>query len=87
MRKILSIVGYILIASTTFLLLLDLLPNDVVGEIILWIFSIFYGGDNNHIYFKVVSSESNINPISIVFVIGVLFVLLAKYIDRKKNGA
>ena len=87
MRKILSIVGYILIASATFLLLLDLLPDDVIGEIILWIYSIFYSEDNNHVYFKVVSSESNVNPISILFVIGVLFVLLAKYIDRKKNNA
>jgi len=87
MRKILSIVGYILIASAIFLLLFSLLPDDVIGEIILWVFSIFYSEDNNHVYFKVVSSESNVNPISVVFVIGFLFVLLAKYIERKKNNA
>lgn len=82
--KLISVIGYGCIALALMGLAIELLPSDVLSEMVLWVLSIFVNEAENTVYLKVVPSTSTISPVVILSVIGVLFVLLATYINSKK---
>ena len=68
-----------------FSLLVELLPVDARNKIVLWFFAVFTGEETHGVYIKVVPSTSAFSPTVITFIIGLVFILLAKYISRKEN--